>query len=180
MNRKTYGRVFVVAAATVIVGCGSSSGGGADVGVGNTGSLSISITDAPVDDAVAVVVAMTELELKPAGDGTSFRIPVIRTARQLNLLDFTDGKSAEIIVDEEVPAGEYAWLRIFFDEALSFIQLESDGTVYPLVIPSGDETGYKLESGFTVPVNASVEYLLDFNVRESVVEPPSGHPGSSI
>ena len=170
MNRNVHRSSLAIGAVMAMAGCGGSSGG--DPASDGTGSISFSVTDAPVDDAAAVVIAMTEFELKPSGDRSPFKVPVVGAPRQLNLLEFTDGASAEIIVDEEVPAGEYEWLRIYFDQELSFIQLESDGTMFPLFIPSGAQTGYKLESGFTVPLNDDVEYLLDFNVRESVIEPP--------
>lgn len=159
----------VLAAALAVAGCGGSGGSG---GSANSGLLSIGVTDAPVDDAAAVVVAMTEFEFKPAGDEPPFRVAVDGAPRELDLTDFTDGASATVIDGEAVPAGEYEWMRIYFDESLSYIQLESDGATYPLVIPSGDQTGFKLVQGFTVPVNDSVTYMLDFDVRQSVVEPP--------
>lgn len=157
-----------LAAALLLVGCGDSG----SVSDPTTGSISIAVTDAPVDDAAAVVVAMTEFEFKPAGDEASFRVPVAGAPRELNLIEFTDGASALVIDGEEVPAGDYAWMRIYFDEELSYIQLESDGTQYPLFIPSGAQTGFKLVQGFSVPFGDSVSYLLDFDVRKSVVEPP--------
>lgn len=160
-----------LAAAALAAGCGGGGGGLAEEEE-PIGGISIGVTDAPVDDAAAVVVAMTEFEFKPAGDEPSFSVAVEGAPRELNLIEFTDGASAVIIDDEQVPAGDYEWLRIFFDEDLSFVQLESDGTMYPLVIPSGAQTGFKLVSGFTVPVNDSVTYMLDFDVRKSLIEPP--------
>jgi hypothetical protein len=165
--KKRTSRILVHAAcAAALAGCG-----GSDADVAGRGAISIAVTDAPVDDAAAVVIAMTEFELKPAG-GASFRVPVIGAPRQLDLTDFTDGAAATVIEGEDVPAGDYEWMRIYFDESASYIQLESDGTTYPLVIPSGGQTGFKLVSGFTVPVNDEVTYLLDFDVRKSVTEPP--------
>lgn len=158
-------RVALLAAgAMILAGCGGD-------GKSATGSLSMSMTDAPVDEADMVVIAMTELEFKPV-DGESFTVAVTEAGRALDLMAFTNGETALIIDDEEVPAGEYEWLRIFFDEESSYIRLEADGTTYPLFIPSGAQTGFKLVSGFTVPVNGSVEYILDFDLRKSVTEPP--------
>lgn len=163
-------RVALLAAgALVLAGCGGSSGNGEE-----TGQVSFSMTDAPVDDADQVVIAMTEFELKPA-DGEAFRVAVIPTEgeshRALDLLAFTNGESALLIDGEEVPAGDYEWLRIYFDEDASFVML-NDGLHYPLFIPSGAQTGYKLVSGFTVPVNDSVAYMLDFDLRKSLRLPP--------
>jgi hypothetical protein len=151
-----------------VAGCGSSGNGDENA----TGTLSIGITDAPVDEAAAVVIAMTEFEFKPAGEEPSFRVAVEGAPRQLNLIDFTDGAAAVIIDGEVVPAGDYEWMRIYFDESLSFVQLETDGTMYPLFIPSGAQTGFKLVHGFSVPVNDEVTYMLDFDVRKSLIEPP--------
>lgn len=164
-------RVALLAAgALVLAGCGGSSGGSSD----DTGQVSFSMTDAPVDGVDQVVIAMTEFELKPA-DGEAFRVAVIpsegESHRALDLLAFTNGESALLIDGEEVPAGEYEWLRIYFDEDKSFV-MENDGGLYPLFIPSGAQTGYKLVSGFTVPVNDSVAYILDFDVRKSLRLPP--------
>lgn len=160
-------RIFLQALVTaVLAGCGGS---GSDAPA--RGTISIAVTDAPVDSAAAVVVAMTEFELKPTG-GKAFRVPVIGAPRELDLTDFTDGASATLIEDEDVPAGDYEWMRIFFDASASYIQLESGGATYPLVIPSGEQTGFKLVSGFTVPVNEGVTYMLDFDLRRSVIEPP--------
>jgi hypothetical protein len=167
--------VSLLAAGTLILaGCGG--GGNSDA----TGIISFSMTDAPVDEADMVVIAMTEFEFKPV-DGPSFRVPVTAAGRQLNLLDFTNGKNAMIIDEEEVPAGEYEWLRIFFDMGASYVRLEADGATYPLFMPSGAQTGYKLVSGFTVPVNRAVSYILDFDLRKSLIAPrglrgPSGEP----
>jgi hypothetical protein len=165
----------LLAAFLVTAGCGSSGSDVADedaVLQSGSGKISIFITDAPVDEAAAVVIAMTEFEFKAVGDEPPFRVAVEGAPRQLNLIDFTDGAAAIIIDGEEVPAGDYEWMRIYFDESLSFVQLETDGTMYPLFIPSGAQTGYKLVSGFSVPLNDDVSYMLDFDVRKSLIEPP--------
>jgi hypothetical protein len=158
---RIFGLSFVAAGALALAACGGSSD--------SSGVVSFSMTDAPVHDVDAVVISMTEFELKPAS-GESFRVPVEAAGRELNLLDFTNGESAKIIDAEAVPAGEYEWLRIFFDEGLSYVKVGDEQ--YSVFIPSGAQTGYKVVSGFTVPANGSVEYMLDFDVAKSLREPP--------
>lgn len=175
MNRTFTGCHLAALAATLlaVAGCGGSGYSDDEMDPNATGRLSIGITDAPVDEAAAVVIAMTEFEFKPVDeDEPPFRVAVEGAPRQLNLIDFTDGAAAIIIDGEEVPAGDYEWMRIYFDESLSYVQLETDGTMYPLFIPSGAQTGYKLVQGFTVPTNDEVTYMLDFDVRKSLLEPP--------
>ena len=150
-------------------GCGGSSDtAGTETA---TGMISFGITDLPVNDVSEVVIAMTEFELKPAGEGRSFTVPVNEFGRELNLLDFQNGEAATVINGEEVPAGNYEWLRIFFDEEKSYVTLKNGGGKYPLFIPSGDQTGYKLNKGFTVPINESVTYMLHIDVAQSLHEP---------
>jgi hypothetical protein len=162
-SHTSLGLTIVAAGALMLAGCGGDDKPG-------TGVLSFAMTDAPVDEADMVVIAMTEFEFKPAG-GQAFRREVTAAGRQLNLLDFTNGKSALIIDGEEVPAGEYQWVRIFFDMQASYVRLD-DGATYPLFMPSGAQTGYKLVSGFTVPVNRPISYVLDFDLRKSLISPP--------
>ena len=157
------GLSLLAAGALALAGCGGSSD--------SSGVVTFSMTDAPVDEAHAVVISMTEFEFKPA-DGEPFRRDVTEAGRELNLLALTNGNEAVIIDGESVPAGEYEWIRIFFDQEASYVQLEEGGSQYSFFMPSGAQTGYKLVGGFTVPANAAVEYILDFDVRKSLLEPP--------
>jgi hypothetical protein len=162
--KNSFPATLLAMAALILAACGSDSKPG-------TGTLSMSVTDAPVDEAYAVVIAMTEFEFKPV-DGEAFRVPVIEPGRELNLLAFSNGEAALVIDGEEVPAGDYEWLRIYFDEDATYVVLEEGGGTYPLFIPSGAQTGFKVVSGFTVPANGSVEYMLDFDLRKSLRSPP--------
>jgi hypothetical protein len=168
------GAAALAVSALMLAGCGgdgNSDDPGSTVNPTQTGKLNFFMTDAPVLEADMVVIAMTEFEFKPV-EGPSFRVPVTEEGRELNLLDFTNGEKALIIDGEEVPAGDYEWLRIFFDMEKSYVRLEADGATYPLFMPSGAQTGYKLVSGFTVPVNRPVSYILDFDLRKSLISPP--------
>jgi hypothetical protein len=146
--------------------------GGCDDDSG-TGKLSLAITDAPVDGATAVVVQFTGVEVKPAeGSARSFTFDA---PRQIDLLALT-GTDSELLLDEvEVPAGRYNWVRLAVDAdedgvTDSYIDLD-DGSRHELEVPSGDETGLKLISGFRVPAGGEASFTLDFDLRKSVHEP---------
>ena len=147
-------------------------GGCSDDGVG-TGLLSLAVTDAPVDDATAVVVQFTGVEVKPA-DGAA-RTFAFEAPRQIDLLALT-GTDSELLLDEvEVPSGRYNWVRLAVDAnedgvTDSYIDLE-DGSRHELEVPSGDETGLKLNTGFVVPAGGAASFTLDFDLRKSVHEP---------
>jgi hypothetical protein len=163
--------------ALTLFGCGGGDGysGGVDSGgVGEpTGQLSIAITDAPVDYATEVVVTIDAVELKPT-DGTPVLIEF--EAREIDLLILQDGVSTVILNRETVPAGEYSWIRLQLhgDRGTvdhSYVMFEN-GSMHPLVIPSFDENGLKLVSGFIVPVNGHGSYTLEVDLRAALHAPP--------
>ena len=139
----------------------------------DTGLLSLAVTDAPVDGATAVVVQFTGVEVKPAdGSARSFDFDA---PRQIDLLALT-GTDSELLLDGvEVPAGRYNWVRLKVDAnedgvTDSYIDLD-DGSRHELEVPSGAETGLKLNTGFRVPAGGAASFTLDFDLRKSVHEP---------
>jgi hypothetical protein len=159
--------------AALLIGCG---GGGAS-SAPSTGRLSLGITDAPVDDATAVVVKFTAIELKPES-GEAFTIS-LDPAPSLDLLALAGGSSRELLSEREVPAGRYTWVRLALDAQQntpsSYIDLE-DGRRFPLHVPSGNESGLKLIRGFTVAAGSVSNFTIDFDLRKSVIAPPGQAP----
>jgi hypothetical protein len=158
---------LTLGATLALAGCGGGGDGGAA-----TGRISLAVMDAPVDSATSVVVEFTELELKPES-GPSFTIP-LDPARQVDLYDLQEGMSEYLVIDRTVPAGRYNWVRLGLnaEEGLtdSYIEMD-DGSRHPLHIPSGAQTGLKLVSGFLVPVNGEADFVIDFDLRKSIVKP---------
>lgn len=163
-------------AALVLGGVLVACGGGSSDRPG-TGRMSVQVTDAPVDSAELVVVRFTGLSFKPHDEA-----PVVVTfvaPKDIDLLALAGGDAAPLISDVTVPAGAYEWMRLHveadFDTVYdSYIQI--DGSQYELRVPSGSETGLKLNGGFVVPQGGEASYTLDFDLRKSVVE-PVGQPG---
>jgi hypothetical protein len=137
-----------------------------------SGKLSMGVTDAPVDNATAVVVQFTGVEVKPEnGNARSFDFD---EPRQIDLLALT-GTDSELLLDEvEVESGRYNWVRLkvqaTVDDVLdSYITI--DGIQHELYVPSGAETGLKLNNGFRVPNGGAAAFTVDFDLRKSVHEP---------
>jgi len=137
------------------------------------GQLTLAVTDAPVDNATAVVVQFTGVEVKPAEGGShTFDFD---TPRQIDLLALS-GHDSEVLLDGvEVPSGRYEWVRLKVDAAEdgiadSYIDLD-DGSRHELEVPSGAETGLKLHGGFGVPNGGAASFTMDFDLRKSVHEP---------
>lgn len=169
-----YKNLGIISAAVLSVAFLSACNGGSSSD-GSTGSLTLNVTDAPVDDATSVVVVFTGVELlREDAEPVVFNF---EQAKQIDLLALQGGLTATLLEDEEVPADEYSQIRLMVkanqNESDSFITFEDTGTAeYPLFIPSGDQTGFKLTGGITVPPEGSADYTLDFDLRKSVTYAP--------
>ncbi|MEJ2140789.1 MAG: DUF4382 domain-containing protein [Gammaproteobacteria bacterium] len=163
---------LVLLASFLLTACGGGS-------TGATGKLNLNITDAPIDKAAEVVVAFSGLSIKPA-DGPAFDInfedsngnPEIK---YIDLLSLQGANSLNILDDYTLPAGHYNWIRLHVISSKnttdSYIVIEQGGMMYPLYVPSGDETGLKLNRGFTILADRTATFTIDFDLRKSVVEP---------
>jgi hypothetical protein len=188
MNRTwtRHGFVLIAAGLLPLAGCGSGGSGSGD----DTGFLSLSVSDGPIHDAKKVCITFDEIEFK--GEGAPFVVE-LDPAEKVNLLDFQGANAAPLLFNEEMPAGEYQWMRLGIDAVMgsnggagdtggdlcdgdaSYIVM-NDETVYNLYVPSGAETGLKLVSGFTVPVNGSADFTAEFDLMKSITAPPGLDP----
>lgn len=159
----------------VLAGC---SGGGSAAG---NGRLDLSITDAPVDDASSVVVQFSGVAFKRAGESAEIVQNLSPSPRQLDLLEYQEGRAALLLSGVSLPAGNYEWVRLIVDNQTnvrdSYITLTT-GQECELRVPSGAESGLKLNRGFTLPADGSVALTIDFDLRKSIHAPP-GQQGAT-
>ena len=141
-----------------------------------SGALSVSMADTPVDNATSVVVDFTGIELHNT-NGSTFTV-TFPSAKQIDLLKLQNGVTGGLTQGESVPAGNYDWMRLDVlanknTQGQSYITL-STGAQYPLYIPSGSETGLKLNSPFTVAQGSTTQLIIEFNLRQSVTSTTDG------
>lgn len=170
---KTLRTIGCIAAATTLAlsGCSSSSDPGA------TGFLAVGITDAPVDEVLEVNVQFTGITLKPQ-NGDEIEI-VFDQPRDIDLLTLTNGATAQLLPDTELPAGSYNWMRLAvnaeFDNEFDSYAVLPTGQV-ELRVPSGGQNGLRLVSGFTVLANSTTNLVIDWDLRKALTA-PGGQPG---
>lgn len=180
--------MLTTAALASVAGCGGSGAGQ------ETGFLSLGISDGPVHSAQKVCITFDEIEFK--GEGAPFVVD-LDPPEKVNLLDFQGANAAPILISEELPAGHYQWMRLGLDAELgsnggagdtggimcdgagSYIVMD-DESVHNLYVPSGAESGLKLVSGFTVPVNGSADFTAEFDLMKSLTEPPGLQPDAVL
>ncbi|HSD96450.1 MAG TPA: DUF4382 domain-containing protein [Sulfuricaulis sp.] len=181
---KTYGSLVIFSSILAVSSCGGSGGGSGGAG---TGTLSLQITDAAVDTAEHVYVQFSGLEIQSADgkrttlyycedpmDATNTVLsdtacPMSSAPKKLDLLMLSGGQADFLLNGYTLPAGHYSWIRLMVDTADpldSYIVVS--GTPYELTIPSGMQTGLKLNRGFDVPAGGSADFTIDFDLRKSV------------
>ena len=169
MTHSRFGVIGCALGLAVLAGCG---GGGSDGSGSQTGTLRLGLTDAPVDQADAVVVQFTGVELKPR-NGVAFSRD-FATPKTLDVLALQGTNRALLLDGESVPAGEYEWMRLKVnaDPAVRDSYVTIGGEECEMRIPSGAETGLKLVRGFTVGAGTVTDFTIDFDLRKSLVQPP--------
>lgn len=166
--------LFGLMVSAALVACGGGGGGNES---GN-GSLSLGVTDAPVDHADAVVVSFIGVELLDAQGGVS-RSFTLNPPRRVDLLGLQGDNQFFLIDDEPLPVGVYEEVRLLVDTENascnnlvapfdSFIRI--DGTDYPLIVPSGGSSGFKVRGPITIAAGNSAAYTVDFDLRRAIAE----------
>jgi hypothetical protein len=168
--------------ATILGACGGGDNGG------GTGTVTLRITDAPVDSSAVenVNVQFSAIELQGEGGRANFYFcedpavptnpPVVSTSpcvkpkpKQIDLLALNSGLSDVLLSGQTVPAGHYNWIRLEVDTGGTMDSyIVVSGSSQELTIPSGDETGLKLNRGFNVAAGDHANFTIDFDLRKSV------------
>ncbi|HEX5339280.1 MAG TPA: DUF4382 domain-containing protein [Gammaproteobacteria bacterium] len=160
--------VFAFILLCTLAGCNDSSDG--------TAALNLYIADTPVDNATSVNIVFTGVEIQPADNGSMDMMDMGSTApieydfatpQQIDLMAQQGGNSAVLLNGLALSAGSYQWIRLMVDASQSSITLR-DGTLHPLTIPSGAQTGLKLVNGFVLAAGDTANFTIDFNLRQSI------------
>lgn len=85
-----------------------------------------------------------------------------------DLLELRNGITADLVSGADIPAGTYYQVRLIVDEEATLVA--TDGSTYDLKIPSGTQTGVKIQlDNLEVGADAEKTLVLDFNLEDSFV-----------
>ena len=161
----------IALSAIFITACSSDSSNSND-----TGTVSVGITDAPVENASEVHLAISGITFK-GPDGQVFHSLATDTEdyTQVELTELAGTASETLLSNIEMTAGEYQWIRleVVTEGDMDTYLVLDDGSEHELTIPS--TTGLKLNRGFTLPANGSASFTLDVDLQKSLVEEASGY-----
>jgi len=160
----------------ITLGLYSCGSGGTDQSVGRsnsgTGIITIGVTDAAVDNATEVWIEFSGVTLKPAtGSEINF---TFNSVKNIDLLSLQGALFTDLIDNELVETGNYEWMRLHVNAELdglydSYIKLD-DGSIHELRIPSGSQTGLKINTSFEVIENQTLNMMIDFDLRKSIIK----------
>jgi len=134
------------------------------------GTINMSMTDAPADvDAINLVIRGVSIHSGDGDDEGGWE--TLRTdTMDVDLFTLRNGVFLNL-ANGRVPAGVYTQIRLLLDEGST---ITVDGVTYPLVIPSGLQSGYKIIGSYTVPADGLLDLALDFDAARSVHQTGSG------
>ncbi len=164
--RKYLAGSFALAVLALFWGCqkGADNSTGPNAGSG-IGTIEVRLTDAPAGyDAVNVAVDSIRVHVETS-DSVGGWFTISRSPAVYNLLDFMGGKDT-LIAEGQVPAGYYSQMRLYIGTGSTIVV---DSVVHPLVIPSGSQSGLKLNIQAMILAGAKYVLVLDFNASSSVV-----------
>jgi len=175
---------LLMAMALIIMSCSDGEGSRSAEG---TGTLSVRLTDAPFPYELVAEANVTVYKVEArlvdndddmnddSSDGSDDSsdddnypyITLMEEEMDVNLLELTNGLTQQL-AEIDVPAGSYDLIRIHVKGVNVVL---TDGTVFDLIVPSGDASGIKvfIDPAITVTGGLSSDLLLDFDVSRSFV-----------
>jgi len=145
-------------------GCSTNSDSG-------TGTLEVKMHDAPVAfDEVNIFIERVEINKEDSEEGW---IVVNEPMQSYNILDLVNGEF-EVLGITDLETGFYQQFRLIVSRDNNSVVI--DGETHDLFVPSGEQTGVKLNINAEIEEDIRYVLLLDFDAQRSVVE--AGQAGS--
>jgi hypothetical protein len=171
---KAFGYIFLFFISSFFFACGGGGEGGSST---DTGSVAMSVTDAkPLlpENVSNVFVTFSEVWVHKSGEGW-IQLDLVETPYTIDLYQFNDGNTTELVPPSILSAGEYTQVRIVVSEAA--ITFDNGGSTedVTLEIPSGN---LKTDKNFTINVGdeSAMDIVIHFDLSMSVIV--SGSPSN--
>ena len=182
MNRVIHS-IAIMLLSSLLVACGTDSSSGSAAGdpsvtstkgvtvssssgTGSKSSFSLRLTDAPVDNATAVVMHFVAVELRATNGGWT-RVTFLNP-KMIDLLKLQGIATADLLINIEAPASDYNEIRLFVDDLPMANYIVIGGISEELKIPSGSTSGLKVKGDFTISKSRSASLIIDFDLRQSI------------
>jgi hypothetical protein len=134
------------------------------------GQLKVTMVDSPAGyDEVNIVVTRVEVH-RSGSDSTNGWFVINNNTATYDLLRLRNGASV-VLGNNYLDAGSYSQIRLIIGSGSNIVV---DGITYPLEIPSGQQTGIKLNHAFVIESSLLYELILDFDAEHSIIHNGNG------
>jgi len=148
----------------MLIGCSRSTKTTSD------GEIKIYLADTPTDfDAVNIVVSQVSVH-KSDEDSVSGWTVICDTTQTYDLLELRNG-AMTLFADHQLDPGHYTQIRLRITDGSNVVV---DGSHYDLEIPSGYQSGVKINHQFQIQEDVIYELLLDFDAEKSIIKKGTG------
>ena len=129
------------------------------------GQIKITMVDSPAEyDEINIVVTRVEVH-RSGSDSTNGWFVINNNTATYDLLRLRNGASV-VLGNNYLDAGNYTQIRLIIGTGSNIVV---DGITYPLDVPSGEQTGIKLNHAFAIQSGVIYELMLDFDAGHSIV-----------
>ncbi len=149
---------------------------------GDTGTLAIYLADMPVNDVAEVNVTLSKVEVKRDNEWVTIN-DFEEDDDHDGVFDLLKLRFDEALLGEEYLApGDYTQIRLIiaapeapedgvppYEGQESYILKEDDEKI-PIFVPSGTQTGLKINHEFSIEADTITELILDVDVRDMLVK----------
>lgn len=153
--------LFLLLLLPFIVNCGWGNGS-------NLAQLKIMFHDTKVGGSSISRIDMTVVETQII-DVNDNKTVISTEPHSFNLLDLAKNNPV-VLADTTVAPGVYRQIRLILDSNTTITL--TDGTKYPLSVPSGEQTGIKINGIFSIPDGKLYNLDIDLNPDQSVIYTP--------
>jgi len=136
--------------------------------------MKVSLVDAPSSGFLEVNIDVQTVAIAGSGDWVVLGHP----NRVVNLLALTGGVAETLVDGATLPAGHYGQMRLVLGPSNTVKLL--DGSVHPLKVPSGQQSGVKMTVNFNVQPGTTADVFIDFDAHKSIFVHEAGNSGKYI
>ncbi len=154
----------------------------------DNGTLAIYLADLPVNEVAEVNVTLSKVEVHKDGEW----ITINDFGEEGEKFDLLELRFDEALLGQEyLDPGDYTQIRLIIDATeepadgkpgyegqKSYVVKEDNGEKIPIFIPSGTQTGLKINHEFSIAANTITELILDVDVRDMLIK--AGKSGKII
>ena len=137
--------------------------------------MKVSLVDAPSSGYREVNIDVQTVEIA----GSSGWVVLGHPNRVVNLLALTGGVAETLVDGATIAAGHYGQMRLVLGPN-NTVKLLLDGSVHPLKVPSGQQSGVKLTVNFDVQAGTTADVFIDFDAHKSIFVHEAGNSGKYI